>query len=279
MLRICATPIGNLKDMTERCLEALRSADLIACETTGKTRKLLSAFGIEARTMSYREDNRDQAGKRIIEELRKGSEVVVVSDAGVPCISDPGYRLVDKALDEGIRVEPVPGPSSVMAALSMSGFPADSFLFLGFPPRKNQKRRKVWEEASSSSRTVVLFEAPHRILKTLKELSELITDRRICVCREITKKFEETIRGLPGEVLGEMSRRGEPQGEFVILIEGSGSTDEETEPDEGEIEEEIERLENEGLGAGETAKRIAGKFGIGKNKAYEIILSIKDKSD
>lgn len=276
MLYICSTPIGNLGDITPRAIEILKTADIVACETVGQTRKLLSALGISAKLVSYREGNRDSSGRKLIENLKNGMNIALVSDAGVPCISDPGYRLVNEAYENSIQVATIPGPSSVMAALSISGFSADSFLFLGFLPRKNTKRESSWKEIEASSHTSVFFEAPHRIIRTIEELEKHINDRRICIARELTKKFEEIIRGYPSDALKELRGKSAIQGEFVIAIEGRSDSEQE-EPDEEDIAEEIKKLESEGIKAGQTAKIIAEKFGIGKNKAYEIILSLREK--
>ena len=218
MLYICSTPIGNLGDITFRAVETLKTCDYIACETVNHTRVMLNFYGINVKLISYREDNRESQAKAIFELLKDGKNVAVVSDAGTPAVSDPGFRLVDEALNRGFNVSVLPGVSSVVSALVLSGFPSDSFVFLGFLPRKNVKRELVYKEISLSKRTVIFFEAPHRILKTLNELKPFTGDRKIALCREITKKFEEIIRGNVSEIIAKFKDR-KIQGEFTVVIE------------------------------------------------------------
>ena len=218
MLYICSTPIGNLGDITLRALEILKSCDCIACETVSHTGAMLNHYGINKRLISYREDNRDVQSEVIFELLEQEQNVVLVSDAGTPGVSDPGFRLVDEALNKGFPVSVLPGASSAICALVLSGFPSDSFVFLGFLPRKTLKREAVYEEIMTSLRTVIFFEAPHRIVKTLEELAPFIKDRKIALCREITKKFEEVIRGSIDEVISLLESR-KIQGEFTVVIE------------------------------------------------------------
>ena len=218
MLYICATPIGNLGDITLRALETLKTCDCIACETISHTNAMLNHYGINKRLISYREDNRESQSKFILDILEQGQNVVLVSDAGTPGVSDPGFRLVDEAINKGFAVSVIPGASSVISALVLSGFPSDCFVFLGFLPRKTLKREAVYEEISLSLRTVIFFEAPHRILKTLEEIKPHIKNRKIALCREITKKFEEVIRGDIYELISLLESR-KIQGEFTVVVE------------------------------------------------------------
>lgn len=222
ILYVIATPIGNLEDITIRSLRLLKSLEYFACEDTRTTRSLFQKLGIEtqARFFSYHEHNEEQAAEKIVDLLREGKEVGLVSDAGMPGVSDPGYRAVTLALAEGIKVEVCPGPSAVQTALVASGLPSSSYTFKGFPPRKEGKRKKFFEEEKSSAHTLIFFESKHRIIKTMESAFEVLGDRRAVVCLELTKKFETIVRtGLAKmpKVLGETDLRGE----ITALIEGS----------------------------------------------------------
>jgi len=218
-LYIIATPIGNLQDVTERMLETMRNVDFLFCEDTRVTGKLLHRFEIKTTYQSYREDNHAQALPRILELLREGKNLGLVSDAGTPGVSDPGARLVRDILaaEPETSIIPIPGPSAVAAAISIAGFPADGFLFLGFPPHKG--RVSFWKEALEYTRPVVLYESPHRITKALEELIELAPTRKLCVSRELTKLHETTYRGTPAEVKTALEK-GSAKGEYVIVIAG-----------------------------------------------------------
>ena len=222
-LYIVGTPIGHLKDVTIRALEILEGVDLILCEDTRVTQKLLNHFNIKTRTLSYHQHSKLKKVKYILDLLRKGKNLALVSDAGTPGISDPGNKLVEEAaklLGDEVRIVPVPGVSALTAAASISGFSTDRFLFLGFPPQK-RKRKKFFEEVINSKYPVILYESPYRILKTLNEL-EMINDKlSVVVCRELTKKFETVYRGTIEEVIKKI-RNPQPgekiKGEFVIII-------------------------------------------------------------
>jgi len=217
-LYIIATPIGNLDDISPRVLKTLRAVDLLLCEDTRVTRKLLNRFEISVQTESYREHNHEAKLGHVSELLEQGSDVGLVSDAGTPGVSDPGSRLIRDLLAENmnLNIVSIPGPSAVTAAVSIAGFPADSFTFLGFPPHK-KGRNKFFQEAIEYPHPVVLYESPHRILKALKSISELAPDRRLCVSRELTKLYETTYRGTASEILGALGEK--PKGEFVIVID------------------------------------------------------------
>ena len=218
-LYIVSVPIGNYGDMTVRAVETLRSADVIACEDTRKTGILLKHFEIEAKLFSYHDHNENFKTDILVQRLLAGDSVAVVSDAGTPCISDPGYRIVRAARENGIAVEGVPGACAAINALVVSGMPTDSFVFEGFLPHKKGRNTKL-KELFSEKKTIILYESVHRIEKLITELSEIMPDRRICVMREMTKIYEEHLNGLPGEVLAELKKKT-PKGEFVIVIEGS----------------------------------------------------------
>jgi len=217
-LYIVSTPIGNYGDMTYRAVETLRSVDLIACEDTRKTGILLKHFEIEGKLFSYHDHNENFKTEVLVQRLLAGENVAVVSDAGTPCISDPGYKVVRAARENGIAVVGVPGACAAVNGLVVSGIPTDSFVFEGFLPHKKGRSTKL-KEIVEEKKTIILYESVHRIEKLLSELSELIPDRRICVMREMTKIYEEHICGLPGEVLPEL-RKKSLKGEFVVVIEG-----------------------------------------------------------
>ncbi|MFH1314881.1 MAG: 16S rRNA (cytidine(1402)-2'-O)-methyltransferase [Candidatus Uhrbacteria bacterium] len=218
-LYIVATPIGNLKDVSERMLETLRSVDLILCEDTRVTAKLLAKYGIEKPLQSYHQHSDQKKVEKILDELSDDKNLALVTDAGTPGISDPGSMLVAETLrrfEDQIEIIPIPGPSAVTTALSISGFPADEFIFLGFPPHK-KGRQKYFDRLSEIKSTIVLYESTHRILKTMDELNKRIKDRPIAVGRELTKLHETIYRGTTSEVTDEL-KTGSIKGEFVIVI-------------------------------------------------------------
>ncbi len=216
-LYLVATPIGNLEDITLRALRVLKECDVVAAEDTRRTGQLLKHFGIAKPLLSYFQFNEAKRSEEIIERLRRGERVAVVTDAGSPGISDPGERVVKAALAAGFRVEPVPGACALVAALTASGLATDEFHFIGFLPHKSGQRRKKLEELKSVAGTLVLYESPYRVEKLLAELMEICPEREIVLARELTKKFEEFLRGAPAELLAEFQRRSR-KGEFVVLI-------------------------------------------------------------
>lgn len=219
-LYIVATPIGNLKDITLRALEILRGADLILCEDTRVTKKLLEHYNIKTQTLSYHQHSRLKKIDYILELLQKGKNLALVSDGGTPGISDPGSLLVSEAIKrpgDKVEISPVPGPSALAAAASVSGIAMDKFLFLGFPPAK-RKRKKFFAETANSKYPVIFYESPHRIIKTLKELGIVNRELRIVVCRELTKKFETIYRGTIEDCLNKL-QKSEIKGEFVVIID------------------------------------------------------------
>ena len=218
-LYLISTPIGNLEDVTLRALRILGSVDLIAAEDTRKTRRLLDAHCIKARMVSLHDHNKERRAPELLKRLLKGESVAVVSEAGTPGISDPGYFLVKLALSENVPVIPVPGACSIIAAVVASGLPTDRFAFEGFLPRKEGRRLKKLKEVVSDPRTVVLFESPQRLVRTLGELRGLCADRECVVAREVTKRFEEFSRGTVEEVLDHFAK-GNVKGEIVILLRG-----------------------------------------------------------
>lgn len=214
-LFVVATPIGNLKDVTFRAIEILKSVDLIACEDTRITKRLLERYQINTQTISYHQHSKIGKIDFLISKLKEGQDIALVTDAGTPGISDPGGLLVQAATDKGVKVEVIPGPSAVTAALSISGLLTDRFLFLGFLPHK-KGRQTLLKEIIDSKQTVVLYESVHRILKLLKEFIDLKLEREIIVLRELTKKFETIYRGKPDEILKQLE--GKVKGEFIVVV-------------------------------------------------------------
>ncbi|AMY06850.1 Ribosomal RNA small subunit methyltransferase I [Luteitalea pratensis] len=245
-LYVVATPIGNLEDITVRALRVLREARVIAAEDTRRTAKLLAHAGIKTPMVSLHAHNETARLPAMLDRLRAGEAVAVVTDAGTPLLSDPGDQLIRAALDEGIVVEPIPGASAVLAALTMSGVPSSQFTFLGFPPVKQGPRRRWCEEAASYHHPVVFFEAPHRIRQTLEMLRDVAgAGRRVAVCREITKRHEELIRATLADVVSHPSI-AEPVGEFTCVLEVAEPKDGEIPAEEGDLVSEFDRITENG---------------------------------
>ncbi|TDH38055.1 16S rRNA (cytidine(1402)-2'-O)-methyltransferase [Pseudohoeflea suaedae] len=270
-LYLVATPIGNLGDMTIRGLETLTSADVVACEDTRVTRVLLDRFGISARPYAYHEHNADTVGPKLIERLKAGESVALVSDAGTPLVSDPGYRLAQTAIAEGIRVIPIPGASAPLAALVASGLPNDAFLFGGFLPQKDKARRDRLNELGQTPATLLFFESPNRIGATLTAAAEeLGAERQAAVCRELTKAFEEVRRGTLGE-LAESYREAAVKGEIVLAI-GPGTAEA---PSKADTDTILAGLVSE-MSAGQAASEAARLTGLPRKDLYKRLLALKD---
>ena len=225
-LYLVATPIGNLEDITLRALRTLKECDVVAAEDTRRTGQLLKHFGISRPLLSYFQFNEAKRSEEILERLRRGEKVALVTDAGSPGISDPGERVVKAALAAGFRVESVPGPSALVAALTASGLPTDEFHFIGFLPHKSGQRRRQLERLKTFDGTLVLYESPYRVEKLLLELQDLFAGRQVVLARELTKKFEEYLRGTPAELLGVLKQRS-LKGEFVVMVAGESGEQEE----------------------------------------------------
>jgi 16S rRNA (cytidine1402-2'-O)-methyltransferase len=267
-LYLVGTPIGNLDDITLRALHVLKQVDLIACEDTRHTATLLNHYGIDKPTISYHEHNELTRAAELIVHLERGDNIAVVSDAGMPGVSDPGYRLVALAVRHHIRVVPVPGASAFLSALVASGLPTDSFHFNGFLPPKAGARRTALEAIRSSPRTQVFYEAPHRILETLRDVVELLgAERHIVIAREVTKLHEEFLRGRADEVLAQLEQRGEVRGEITLLI---GKADEVPHaPAKQTIAQRIaELVRDEKVDEKTALKQAAKEFGLPKSEAY-----------
>jgi len=273
ILYLVATPIGNLEDVTLRALRILREVALIAAEDTRTTRKLLAQHAIRARLTSYHEHNKAQKIPYILSALEQ-SDVALVSEAGMPAVSDPGVDLVAAAVAAGVAVIAVPGPSAVVTALAVSGLPTRQFTYVGFLPRRRGERRRLLSNLAGQPRTIVALESPHRLLASLADLLDVVGDRRIAVCRELTKLHEEVFRGSISEA---MAHFGEPRGEFTLVIEGATAL-EGAPPDEAAIRTELRRLRQQGLGARRAVDEVTLRFGLPRRQAYRLWLEASGES-
>jgi 16S rRNA (cytidine1402-2'-O)-methyltransferase len=278
-LFVVATPIGNLEDISARALRVLRQVRLIAAEDTRRTGHLLSRYAIETPTTSFHQHNESAKIRSVIARLEGGDEVALVSDAGTPTISDPGQRLVRAAIDAGIRVEPIPGPSAAVTALAASGIGGPTFTFLGFPPTRAKDRAGWFEELRSARRPVVFFEAPHRIKETLTQIARIVGDRQVSVARELTKAHEEFTRGPINDVL---ERLPTALGEFTVVIDIGLTTDNESPgpPSDAFIVEEFGRITAiGGLSRRRVINQLARTHGLPPNQVYETIERAKKSGE
>jgi 16S rRNA (cytidine1402-2'-O)-methyltransferase len=271
-LYLVATPIGNLEDITLRALRTLKEVDLIACEDTRQTQKLLNHYGITTRTISYHEHNEMTRAPEFVKELQEGASVALVTDAGMPGISDPGYRLISLAIRHRVPVVPIPGASAFLAALVASGLPTDSFRFSGFLPAKRGERRSVLESIKDSPRTQVFYEAPHRIVETLTDIIELLgKDRYIVIAREVTKLHEEFLRASAGEILDTLKDRDAIKGEITLLI-GKAEPQEtrvDTRTPKQSVRQRVQQIIAEEKVDQKTAlKKVAKERGVSKSDIY-----------
>jgi 16S rRNA (cytidine1402-2'-O)-methyltransferase len=262
-LYLVATPIGNLEDITLRALRVLRESDLIACEDTRQTGKLLSHFEIHKPMVSYHDHNEAARTAELVAKLESGMNVALVSDAGTPLVSDPGYRLVIAAIGAGITVVPIPGASAVLSALAGAGLPTDAFRFCGFLPPKTGQRKKALEELHGEDCTLIFYEAPHRILDTLSDVSAVYGERSVVVAREITKLHEEFLRGTAEEVRTQLAGRPSVKGEITLLI-GKGWPVAADTP----IEDAVRELEQKGVPRMDAIKQVARERGLSKRDVY-----------
>ena len=273
---LVATPIGNLEDITLRALRTLREADVIACEDTRHTRKLLAHFEIRKPLLSYHEHNEAQRAAELVERAQRGEAVAVVSDAGTPGISDPGFRVVRAAIDAGVPVISVPGPVAAISALAASGLPTDSFRFVGFLPAKKSQRRKALESLQSEDVPLILYEAPRRIVETLQDVLQVLGDRPLVLARELTKLHEEYLRGTVSGLLEELRSRTSLKGEMTVII-GRSSPSQTGELAEKPLAERVaELMENNGLPRMDAIKQAARERGLSKREAYGHLQSAKD---
>lgn len=271
ILYVVATPIGNLEDISLRALRILKEVDLIAAEDTRHTRNLLTHYDIHTALTSYHEHNEKTQAAKLVEKLRRGENIALVSDAGTPAISDPGYRLVVEALRSGVSIIPLPGPSAVATVLSASGLPTDRFVFEGFLPAKKQERETRLQSLRAESRTVVFYEAPHRLQESLVDMLHLLGDREIVVAREVSKIHEEYLRGTIGEVIAQLGER-EVKGEITVVVRGSSG---ESRVSEEELKAEIRRLVDDGVGAKQISELLGTRYRLAKREVYQLTVQLK----
>lgn len=271
-LYLVATPIGNLEDMTMRAIRILKEADVIAAEDTRNTKKLCNYFEIDTPLVSYHDHNKEYGGEKLLNYLREGKTVALVSDAGLPCISDPGADIAAKAIDEDFAVVPIPGANAAITALIASGLIPQPFFFYGFLSRQKKERKEALENLSKRQETILFYEAPHRLKDTLKDMQTILGNRRIVLARELTKKFEEFLRGTIDEAL-EWAIESEIRGEFCIVLEGNVNADEEEEAtwwDELTVVDHINKLiEEQQLSSKDAIKEVAKVRGLAKREVYQ----------
>lgn len=279
MLYLCATPIGNLGDMTPRVVETLRNVDMIAAEDTRNSIKLLNHFAIKTSMTSYHEYNKVEKADYLIAQMQQGKDVALITDAGTPAISDPGEVLVAKCHEAGITVTSLPGPAACITALTLSGLSTRRFCFEAFLPADKKERTEILEELKQESRTMILYEAPHHLVKTLKELYEALGDRRITLCRELTKRFETVQPTTLQEILAYYETE-EPRGEYVLVLEGKSLQQKKEEKQASwqsmTIEEHMAYYEKEGMDEKAAMKQVAKDRGVPKREIYQHLLSIRD---
>ncbi|MCY4587551.1 MAG: 16S rRNA (cytidine(1402)-2'-O)-methyltransferase [Bryobacterales bacterium] len=264
---LVATPLGNLEDITLRALRVLGEVDLIACEDTRHTGKLLKHFHISKPLLSFHEHNESVRASDIVEQASGGESIAVVTDAGMPGISDPGYRLVAKAIAAGVVIVPIPGPVALVTALVASGLPTGSFRFGGFLPAKATQRRKTLQALIDDTATLVFYEAPHRIVNTLQDVLEILGDRRAVIARELTKVHEEFLRGSVSHLLATLDQRGAVRGEITLLI-GRGES---PRTREGTIADRVDVFMSQGAGRMGAVKQVAKERGLSKREVYRLL--------
>ena len=276
-LYLVATPIGNLADITQRAVQVLKDVDLIACEDTRHTQKLLNHYGINTKTISYHEHNEQQRARQLVDLLKEGSNVAIVSDAGTPAISDPGFRLVRAAIDIEASVVPVPGPSALISALIAAGLPTDEFFFAGFLPARSNQRRSRLAELKSIPGTLIFYEAPHRLAATLKDAHEILGEREGAVARELTKLHEEIKRGRLSELADHYAQENSARGEIVVLIDRNiiEATRSESQASVADL---VERYEKDGLDHRAALKKAARELQISRAEAYRKLVAERGHS-
>ncbi len=279
VLFLCATPIGNMEDITVRVLRTLKKVDIIAAEDTRRTRKILTKYNIRNKIISYNEHNRKEKEPFIIEMLQNGKNVALTTDAGTPGISDPGADLVNAAIREGLKVESLPGPAAFLVALTVSGLNTDSFIFNGFLPRKKGKREELLHDLMDQKRTLIFYEAPHRLIQTLEAIQNALGNREAVLCRELTKKFEEIERGRINDLIERLAAKP-PRGEYTLLIQGvseGSSNDQDNEKsvvNREQIERMIVEMLQKGLSRKDAVSHVTAKYNLRKKDVYSISLKI-----
>jgi 16S rRNA (cytidine1402-2'-O)-methyltransferase len=271
ILYIVPTPIGNLEDITLRALRVLKEVELIAAEDTRHTQHLLSHFGIKTALTSYHEHNERDKARTLVERLKNGASIALVSDAGTPAISDPGYRVVVEAIRAGIQVISLPGASALTTALCASGLPTDRFLFEGFLPAKLQERKAKLQSLRSETVTMVFYEAPHRLMDALGDMLKIFGEREIAVARELTKLHEEFVRGKLSDVTGALSDR-DIRGEIVLVVQGAAG---EAQVSDADLQAMIRQLAGDGMGVKAIAELLGERYGLAKKEVYKLTLDLK----
>lgn len=275
VLYVVATPIGNLQDITLRALDVLKSVDVIAAEDTRETGKLLAAHSVKTRMISCHEHNEAQRAEQLLNRLKAGGSAALVSDAGTPSISDPGYRMVSAAIEAGLDVIPIPGPSAAMTALSVSGLSTDAFAFIGFLPKKPGKRAEILKILSGDARTLIFYESPKRIISLLDEARQALGDRDAVACREMTKLHEEFLRGRLSDIQARLLERDAVKGEFTLLIAGREASAGDVVSKNDLAEAIQEALQEPGARVSSVAKAIARRFDLPKKQVYAAALEIQ----
>jgi 16S rRNA (cytidine1402-2'-O)-methyltransferase len=271
-LYIVSTPIGNLDDITFRAIKILKEVDLIACEDTRTTKKLLYKFQIQKQLTSYHEHNEVEKAAELLSILKEGKSIALVSDAGTPGISDPGYRIVKLASENGVQVVPVPGASAAVAALSVSGLPTSSFTFLGFLPKQKKKLTEYLKTIKNRTETLIFYESPKRVIKTLEVITEVFGERNVSVSREMTKIYEETLRGTLPQVISNLKSRDAIKGEIVLIVEGN--LEDEEIFDSETLDKVLRHLKKEGHTLKDAVKQITSDSGMSKSVVYKKALEI-----
>jgi 16S rRNA (cytidine1402-2'-O)-methyltransferase len=273
-LYICGTPIGNLKDITLRALEILEEVDLIAAEDTRRSQKLLNYYEIDTRMTSYHEHNATQKKKKLLAKLKDGLNIALVSDAGMPTISDPGYELVKLLREEEIEMIPIPGPTAMTSALVVSGLATDKFVFEGFLPRKTGERKQYLQDLENEERTMIFYESPRRLEKSLRDILDVLGNRNATVCRELTKKFEEKKSGKINQLLAEFKEQS-PKGEIVIVLEGGSKDETDINWRNLSLLEHVRLEMKQGATKKEAIKLVATKRSLPKSEVYQIATKIR----
>jgi 16S rRNA (cytidine1402-2'-O)-methyltransferase len=267
VLYLVASPIGNLEDITFRAVRILKECDLIACEDTRHTLRLLNHYGIGKPLISYHDHNEATRSAELLAKLQAGSNVALVSDAGMPLVADPGYRLVTAAVAAGISVQPIPGPSALLTALAASGLPTDAFRFAGFLPARSGQRASALEAFANDAATVIFYEAPHRILEALADVERILGARPVVVARELTKTHEEFLRGTARQILDILGARDAVKGEITLLI-GKAPKDDATQVDQTPVDEAVAACMREGMARMDAVKAVAKRRGLSKREVY-----------
>lgn len=275
-LYLIATPIGNLEDITLRALRILKSVNLLLCEDKRTSAKLLNHYGIKIPLLAYHDHNSEKLGPSLIAQIQNGAAIGLISDAGTPLISDPGFQIAQLCIEHDLYVTSIPGPCAFITALTISGLPVHNFHFGGFLPAKSGERKTIFETIKSFHSTLIFYESPHRILKTLDDIRTIFNNRQVVLCRELTKYYEERLSGSAAELHDQLASRDSIKGEFVLLIKGAD--EDEFKLSEDELQLQIRKLLKLNLPAKDIRDRLSGKTGRSKKEIYQLILSLKESN-